>query len=158
MLNLAKTTGNANLLIAGHQMACTCYCFAGEFTKILQHADNVRDLYDDEKHRHLADLLNHDAKTIAGIYASISTWMLGHPDRALFDFGFALMRGAHQFDHRYDHEDLRKRVGHGRAWKTGATPGDQARRRGLPVPPMPSTMANCRVTARMASMSTRPIT
>ena len=57
---------------------------------------------------------------------SISTWMLGYPDRALrlnnekdaharrrghpFDLGFALTAGAHDFDHRYDHEDLRKRA------------------------------------------------
>ena len=74
--------------------------------RLLEHADKVLDLYDDEKHRHLADILNHDPKTLAGIYGSISTWMLGYPDRALrlndekdaharrrghpFDLGFAL--------------------------------------------------------------------
>ena len=31
MLNSAKATGDAGLLIAGHQMACVCYCYAGEF-------------------------------------------------------------------------------------------------------------------------------
>jgi predicted ATPase len=30
----------------------------------------------------------------------------GHP----FDLGFALSLGTHEFDHRYDHEDLRKRA------------------------------------------------
>ena len=34
-------------------------------------------------HRHLADILNQDPKTSAGIFASICTWMLGYPDRAL---------------------------------------------------------------------------
>ena len=52
---------------------------AGEFTKALEHADKVLDLYDDEKHRHLADILNHDPKTLAGIFGSICTWMLGLP-------------------------------------------------------------------------------
>ena len=68
------------------------------------------DLYDVEKHRHLADILNHDPKTLAGIFASISTWILGFPDRAMqlsdekdaharrrghpFDLGFALTMGA----------------------------------------------------------------
>ena len=126
MLDIAKATGDADLLIAGHALACACYCFAGEFTKVLEHADKVLDLYDDEKHRHLADILNHDPKTAAGIFGSISTWMLGYPDRALrlsdekdaharrrghpFDLGFALTTGAHEFDHRFTHEDLRKRA------------------------------------------------
>ena len=118
MLDLAKATGDADLLITGHARACVCYCWAGEFTKAVEHADKVLDLYDAEKHRHLADILNHDPKTIAGICGSISTWMLGYPDRALrlsdekdaharrrghpFDLGFALTTGAHEFDHRCD--------------------------------------------------------
>ena len=126
MLDIAQATGNADLLIAGHGGACTCYCWAGEFTKVLEHADKVLDLYDDEKHRHLADILNHDPKTVAGICGSISTWILGYPDRALrlsdekdaharrrghpFDLGFALTMGAHEFDHRFDARGLRKRA------------------------------------------------
>jgi hypothetical protein len=54
----------------------------------------------------------------------MSTWMLGYPDRALrlnnekdaharrlghpFDLGWALNMGAHEFDHRHVHEDLRR--------------------------------------------------
>ena len=92
----------------------------------MEHADKVRDLYDDEKHRHLADILIHDPKTLAGIFGSICTWILGYPDRALrlsdekdahahrrghpFDLGFALTFGAHEFDHRFNHEELRKRA------------------------------------------------
>jgi class 3 adenylate cyclase/tetratricopeptide (TPR) repeat protein len=125
MLDIAKSTGDADLLIAGHAAACDCHCWAGEFTKSLEHAGKVLDLYDAEKHRHLADILIHDPKTVAGIFASISTWALGYPDRALrlenekdaharrrghpFDLGVALQQGAHEFDHRYTLEDLRKR-------------------------------------------------
>ena len=83
MLDLANATGDANLLLAGHGLACDCYCWAGEFTKVLEHADKVLDLYDNEKHRHLADIVNHDPKTLAGIFVSMSTWILGYPDRAL---------------------------------------------------------------------------
>ena len=68
MLDLAKATGDADLLITGHALACASYCLAGEFTKALEHADKVLDLYDDEKHRHLADILNHDPKTSAGVF------------------------------------------------------------------------------------------
>jgi class 3 adenylate cyclase len=126
MLDLAQATGDVHLLIVGHALACICYCFAGEFTKVLEHAHNVRDLYDDERHFHIADILHTDPKTLAGMWGSISTWILGYPDRARrlsdekdayvrrrghpFDLGFALVTGPHEFDHRWTHEDLRKRA------------------------------------------------
>jgi class 3 adenylate cyclase/tetratricopeptide (TPR) repeat protein len=126
ILDLATATGDADLLIPGHARACVSYSWAGEFAKAVKHANTVLDLYDDEKHRHLADILNHDPKTVAGIYGSICTWMLGYPDRALrlsnekdaharrrghpFDLGYALTSGAHEFDHRFTHEDLHKRT------------------------------------------------
>ncbi len=75
---------------------------------------------------HLADIFNHDPKTLVSGFASICTWMLGYPDRASqqndekdaharrrahpFDLGFALNIGAHEFDHRFDGTDLRKRA------------------------------------------------
>jgi tetratricopeptide (TPR) repeat protein len=127
MLDIAQATGGADLLIAGHGLACNCYSWAGEFTKALEHAGKVLDLYDDEKHHYLADLLNRDPKTLAGIFGSISTWILGRPDRAVrlgnetdwharqrghpFDYGYTLMTGVHEFDRRIGPEDLRKRAG-----------------------------------------------
>jgi class 3 adenylate cyclase/tetratricopeptide (TPR) repeat protein len=126
MLDIAKATGDGDLLIAGHTLACVCYCWAGEFSKVLEHADKVLDLYDAEEHRYLADILNHDLKTVAGIYGSISTWILGFPDRALrlseekdaharrrghpFDLGYALSLGVHEFDRRFTFDDLTKRA------------------------------------------------
>ena len=83
MLVLAAATGDGDLMITGHAATCACQCWAGEFTKAVEHADKVIDLYEDEKHRHVADLLNQDPKTIAGVCGSISIWMLGYPDRAL---------------------------------------------------------------------------
>jgi class 3 adenylate cyclase/tetratricopeptide (TPR) repeat protein len=125
MLDTAQVTGDPDLLIVGHAVACLCYCFAGELTKVLAHADKVVGLYDSEKHRHLAEILNQDPKTSAGIWASICSWALGYPDRASrlsdekdaharrrghpFDLGFALTSGAHEFDHRFDYEAMRKR-------------------------------------------------
>ena len=125
ILGLAKATGDADLLIEGHGLASGSYCYAGEFTEAMEHANKVLERYDDpEKHCHLTDLVN--PKTRAGIYGSISTWMLGYPDWALrlnnekdararrrgqpFDLGVALTLGAHDFDHRFTHEDLRKRA------------------------------------------------
>ena len=65
---IAEATGDADLLITGHGLACTCYYWAGELIKVLEHADKVLDLYDAEKHRHLADILYQDPKTLAGIF------------------------------------------------------------------------------------------
>ena len=126
ILDIAKTTGDADLLITGHGLASACYCWAGELTNVVEHAGKVLDLYDDEKYRHLADILNRDPKISACVFASICTWILGYPDRALrlndekdaharrrghpFDLGFALTIGAHQFDHRCQPEDLHKRA------------------------------------------------
>ncbi len=126
MLDIARATREADLMIAGHARACVCYSWAGQFTHVLEHADRVLNLYDSDKHRHLADILNQDPKTLASMFGSISTWMLGYPDRALrlndekdaharrrghpFDLGIALTTGAHEFDHRHDHKDLRERA------------------------------------------------
>ena len=84
------------------------------------------DFYDDDKHSHLLDVLYQDPKTNACLYGSISTWMLGYPDRALrlsdetdaharrrghpFDLGYALTTGPRLFDYRFGHDDLRKRA------------------------------------------------
>jgi hypothetical protein len=126
MLELGKATGDPDLLIAGHSAACTSYNYVGELSKALEHADKVLDLYDAEKHRHLADAINHDPKTQAGTHASVCTWILGYPDQALrlnnerdaharrrghpFDLGWALGTGMQEFDHRCEHQELRKRA------------------------------------------------
>jgi class 3 adenylate cyclase/tetratricopeptide (TPR) repeat protein len=125
MLDIAKATGDPDLLIASHTLACSSYNQAGEFTKAVVHVDEVLDLYDDEKHRHLGGLLI-NPRIQAGVWGSISNWMLGYPDRAKrlndekdaharqrghpFELGFALIVGAHQFDQRVKHEDMRKRT------------------------------------------------
>ena len=109
MLDFATAAGDADLRLAGHTAACIGYNWAGEFTRVLEHADNVLKFYDDAEHRRLADVLNQDPKTTAGVFASMSTWILGYPDRAFqlndekdaharrrghpFDRGVALMWG-----------------------------------------------------------------
>ena len=83
-------------------------------------------LYDEEQHRHLADLMNSDPKTSVGIFVSPGTWMLGYPDRAVqlcdandaharrrghpFDLGFALTMGSQVWDYRCEPEQMLARV------------------------------------------------
>jgi predicted ATPase len=127
MLAIAGSTGDADLLIMGHTGSCICHSWLGQFARAVEHADTVFGLYDDERHRHLADILNQDPKTMAGIFASMCSWILGYPDRALrlsdetdanarrrghpFDRAMALITGAHEFDHRLNLEDLLERAG-----------------------------------------------
>ncbi|MFL5281940.1 MAG: AAA family ATPase [Rhodopila sp.] len=126
LLDIAEATGDGDLLIAGHALACLSCTWAGVFTDAIRHTKTVWKLYDDEKHRHLADILVQDPKTFVGIVGSWSTWVLGFPDRALwleneahanarrrghpFDIGFALCFGANQFDRRHGYQELRKRA------------------------------------------------
>jgi tetratricopeptide (TPR) repeat protein len=125
-LDVAEAIDNTDLRIAGHMTAYTCYTWSGEFTKVIEHTDKVLDLYDAEKHRHLADTLVMDPKTHACAFCSIATWILGFPDRTLrlnsegeahasrrghpFDVGIALALGTEFFYHLYNYEDLRKRA------------------------------------------------
>jgi class 3 adenylate cyclase len=124
MLDLAQATGDSDLLITGHGAACTCCCWMGEFAKGVEHAYKVLELYDDDRHFHIADMAKSDPKTQAGVFGSICNWILGYPDRAwqlsgerdahvrrrghLFD-AWALTIGAHEFDRRFTPEDLRQR-------------------------------------------------
>jgi class 3 adenylate cyclase/tetratricopeptide (TPR) repeat protein len=126
MLDLAKATGDNDLLIGGHTLASICYCWLGKHSETLDHCDKVLELYDEEKHYHLADILNPEPKTAAFANSSVATWMLGYPDRALqicddmnahahrrahpLDLGWALTIGAHVFDYRGEPEKQRERA------------------------------------------------
>jgi tetratricopeptide (TPR) repeat protein len=125
-LDLAKSTGDPDLMISAHGNIASRHFFMGELTKALEHFDNVVALYDAEKHRHRADLFYEDPKIGLGLWGSMGTWILGYPDRALrlideteaharrrgqpFDLAWVLTMGPQEFDHRFTHEDLRKRA------------------------------------------------
>jgi len=126
LLDIAKATRDPDLLIGGHALACIGNCWVGEFTKTVAHAETVLSLYDNEKQFQVADILNTDPKTLAGVFGSMCTWILGFPDRAArlneekeaharrrghpFDLGYALMNGPFWFDHAWGAEDVRKRA------------------------------------------------
>ena len=126
MLDAAKASGNSDLLIAGHTLACGGCFWTGRLIEVLEHHDRVMALYDEAKHGHLVDILNHDPKTLVGVFSSIVTWMLGYPDRALpmiddayaharrrghpFDLGWVVSLGADVFEHRKEPERLRLRA------------------------------------------------
>jgi class 3 adenylate cyclase len=127
MLATAMATCDPGLLVAGHTAACvSCYYMGGGLVEILEHHDQVLRLYDEEKNRDLANLLNQDPKTVSGVVASLGTWMLGYPDRAVqlidaadaharrrahpFDLGWALHGGVELFDFRCEPDLMHKRA------------------------------------------------
>ena len=127
MLDLAKLTGDADLLLVGHNEIVACNASLGRLIETLEHCDKIMELYDDEKHHYLADIINPDPKTVAGVSSSNVTWMLGYPDRAVrindemnaharrrahpFDLSVALSgNGADVFDFRCESAELRIRA------------------------------------------------
>jgi predicted ATPase len=126
MLATAEASGDADLLIVGHRAACVTYFYRGDLTRSREHGDRVLALYSEEQHRHLADIMNTDPKTVAGIFVAPGAWMLGYPDRAVqvseakdahahrrghpFDLGFALTWGVQVWDFRCEPEALLARV------------------------------------------------
>jgi class 3 adenylate cyclase/tetratricopeptide (TPR) repeat protein len=126
MLASAEASGDLVLLIVGHRAACAIYYFLGDFNRSREHGDRVLALYSEEQHRHLADILNNDPKTGAGIYVCLGAWMLGYPDRAVqlsdakdaharrrghpFDLGWALTFGDPVWDFRCEPAPLLARI------------------------------------------------
>ena len=120
ILATAEASGAQDLLIVGHRAACTAYFWLGDLTQSREHGDRVLALYNEDQHRHLADVMNSDPKTIAGMYVSFGAWMLGYPDRAVqlsdaadaharrrgnpFDLGIALYLGCWIRDFRCEPE------------------------------------------------------
>jgi len=122
-LDTAQATGDPDLLITAEVLANAYHYFIGEPRAALMHHGKALALYDEEGHRRLADLLNHDPRTRVGVYSAICTWMLGYPDQAVrlcdetvaharrrghvFDLGFALRMQAELFDFRGEPERMR---------------------------------------------------
>jgi class 3 adenylate cyclase/tetratricopeptide (TPR) repeat protein len=125
-LDIAEATGDARSLLRAHAVACYTCTWLGEFSKGVEYAEKVRRLYDEAFRPLPLSIILADSKTTACINGSICLWTLGYPDRALrlvnegvsharqlgypFDLGCALTMGAHEFDHRFKPDNLRKRA------------------------------------------------
>ena len=126
MLASAEASGDPDLLIVGHRSACTTYYWRGDFNQSREHGDRVLALYNEEQHRHIADVTNFDPKTGVGTFVSPGTWIRGYPDRAVqesdakdaharrrghpFDLGFALTWGGQVWDFRCEPAQILTRV------------------------------------------------
>lgn len=116
MLATAEANDDPDLLLGAHTAACLTYSYQGDLLQSRVHADQVLALYNGERHRHLADVMNRTPKTSVGVFGSFGTWMRGYPDRAVqeneasiaharqgghpFDVGWALTVGCWLWDFR----------------------------------------------------------
>jgi predicted ATPase len=121
----AETIGDPDLLLIAHRIACISHFWQGDVTQSCAHGDRVLARYDEAKHRYIADCINLDPKTSAGVFVALGTWMLGYPDRAVqvlqanaaharrrghpFDLGWMLTMGSYVWD-------LRREPEHALAW------------------------------------------
>ena len=126
MLAAGAERGHADVLLMGHRAACVTHFYRGAFAESVAHGERVLGLYDEERHRYVADLVNTDPRTAVGIFMAPALWMLGRADAAVrataandaharrrnhpFDLGYALAWGGEIFDLRGEHEPLLARV------------------------------------------------
>jgi len=120
LLRAGEETADEDLLLVGHMAVMVTNFWLGNPLVVERHARAIIKRYVRERHAHIVKSMNHDPKTLAGIYLSQVLWMLGFPDQAAaivderdaharlighpFDTGFALTLGAWVFHYRRESE------------------------------------------------------
>ncbi len=126
MLATAEANGDVDLLLVAHRTACLVHFWRGATIRSRTHGEKVFVLYNEMKHRYIADLINLDPKTSAGVLVAFGTWMLGYPDCAVqilqdndvharrrghpFDLGWAFILGGLLWDLRREPEPMLVRI------------------------------------------------
>ena len=116
MVAAADASGDADLGLVAHRVACMIHFWRGDVIQACRHSDIVLARYNAEQHYHLADMMHSDPKSVVGSYRALSTWMLGYPEQAVeinevstaharrrghpFDLGSALTLGGLLWEHR----------------------------------------------------------
>jgi class 3 adenylate cyclase/predicted ATPase len=101
MLTQADRGGDSTLRLVGHMAAMASHWWVGNFLIAKQHSERVLELYDPEAHRLIAELVNHDPKTLVHLYSAASAWMLGYPDTAVHEME-AMEAHARRRNHPFD--------------------------------------------------------
>jgi class 3 adenylate cyclase len=120
LLGAGEDMADEELLLVGHMAVMVCNFWLGNPHVVERHARAIIERYDRERHGHIVKSMNHDPKTLAGIYLAQVLWILGYPDQAAaivderdaharlighpFDTGFVLTLGAWVFHYRGEPE------------------------------------------------------
>ncbi|MBV8402490.1 MAG: hypothetical protein JOZ17_27770, partial [Acetobacteraceae bacterium] len=114
-LEAAEMYQDRNLLIWGHSATVAASFYTGDFIACRHHARQLLSIYDMDRDRHLADVLNHDPESHTLHYMVKAVWILGYPDEAVrlnaakeahvrqrghpFDLTFTAATGAQLFNY-----------------------------------------------------------
>lgn len=117
--------GDEELEMVGRMAVMVGNFWLGNHVVVREHAEAILALYDRDRHAHIVHSMNHDPKTLAGIYLSLVMWILGYPDQGValveerdaharsvghpFDTGFVLTLGAWIYHYRREPEELQRR-------------------------------------------------
>ncbi len=71
-----------SLLLIGHNAQAANLSMLGESNQALMHAEQVRVIYDPQKHSSLIFLLGQDLKSASMSWAAFDLWLRGYPDQA----------------------------------------------------------------------------
>jgi len=123
LMSAAEVSSDEGLTLIAHMAAMVTHFWLGNLVTAKMHGEAILALYEAAKHGHIALAMNHDPKTLTGLYTSHWLWMLGYPDKAArvaeergvharaighpFDRGFALTCGGHVYDYRGEPEKQR---------------------------------------------------
>jgi hypothetical protein len=83
MYSLAKSTGDSRTLITAQMMDASTRCWKGDYIGCRRTAAALAAAYEPTAHGDLVQVLNHDPKCLAQVWASTAIWSLGYPDDAL---------------------------------------------------------------------------
>jgi class 3 adenylate cyclase len=120
LLNAGEEIADEELLLVGHMAVMVTNFWLGNPRVVEQHARAIMERYVHERHGQIVKFMNHDPKTLAGIYLPLVLWILGYPDQAAamvderdaharlvghpFDSGFVMTLGAWVFHYRREPE------------------------------------------------------
>jgi hypothetical protein len=81
-LLIAQGADDRTVEVVAHMIAMVCLFWYGDLLAAKRHVDWLLVNYDPVQDLRMAELTNHDPKTIALIYEVNLLWALGYPDRA----------------------------------------------------------------------------
>jgi predicted ATPase len=116
LLDAGEEIADEELLLVGHMAVMVTKFWLGDLLAADRHGRAISERYVRERHGQIVQAMNHDPKTLTGIWGAHWLWMLGYPDQAAaiaeerdaharlighpFDHGFALTYGGWVFHYR----------------------------------------------------------
>jgi len=82
LLRLARELAEDSQEVEALRVVATVSYFRGDFMVATEHAQTGVELYDPQRHRELAFVYGADPLVVCSLYAALSMWALGQPERA----------------------------------------------------------------------------